>query len=117
MSQRPKRQTTYGGHPGKIINDTKQKCRTREQIDADNAKEKAAAEAHAQAAVEKRAAAIKRVAAKEDEIQQQEDGNRLMAVRPDRVTMAAHAEELQKSVKEGKWYLEYTHSSMIPNDL
>lgn len=89
MSARPKRPST-ANRPGQIVNDTKQKRRTKDQIEADNAAKKAEQAAAKQAAVDNHNAAIQRIAIKESEIQQQEALARRHAARPDQVTAITH---------------------------
>ena len=99
MSNRPKRSTTYKGHPGQIVNDAKQTRRSKEEVEAEKAEKmakKVELEAQKQEAIARRTAGVKRVAAKEDEIQLQVATARQNATRPDKVAMDAHQEHLKR---------------------
>ncbi|KAJ7142647.1 hypothetical protein C8R44DRAFT_865968 [Mycena epipterygia] len=85
MSERDRRSTS-GAHPGNVVNNAKQKRRTREEIDRDNlAIEERKAEKQ-RAAAEKRKQGVRRVAAVEEKIRQNEEQSRSSAARPDLVT-------------------------------
>lgn len=95
MSARPKRPST-ANRPGQILNDTKQKRRTKEQIEADNAAKAAEKAIAKQAAMDHHNAAVQRIATKETEIQQQEALARHHAARPDQVTAITHQSLIAK---------------------
>ncbi|KAJ7669938.1 hypothetical protein DFH06DRAFT_1468676 [Mycena polygramma] len=82
MADRSKREVTTA-RPGKVVNDAKQRRRTREEIDRDDALKAQAKEEKEKAAAEKKRKGVKAVAAKEQEMQAEDDRARGSAARPD----------------------------------
>ncbi|KAJ7648792.1 hypothetical protein DFH06DRAFT_1476250 [Mycena polygramma] len=85
MAERGRR-TESSAHPGAVVNNAKQKRRTPEEIARDRLeKEQAKAEKQRRTA-EKKQSSVRRIAAVEDEIRQEDERARATAARPDLVT-------------------------------
>ncbi|KAJ6507607.1 hypothetical protein DFH09DRAFT_1334473 [Mycena vulgaris] len=85
MAGRSKRDAT-NARPGNVVNDAKQKRRTKAEIARDNLAKKAEKETKAQEAAKKKDSGVKRIAAAEDEIRRQDEHARATAARPDLFT-------------------------------
>ncbi|KAJ6467181.1 hypothetical protein C8R47DRAFT_1223750 [Mycena vitilis] len=94
MADRSKREVTTA-RPGKVVNDAKQRRRTREEIDRDDALKAQAKEEKEKAAAEKKRKGVKAVAAKEQEMQAEDERARGSAARPD-----LRATELKRRIME-----------------
>ncbi|KAJ6474797.1 hypothetical protein C8R45DRAFT_1102947 [Mycena sanguinolenta] len=82
MAERDRRSAS-GAHPGDIVNNTKQKRRTREEIERDNRKKEQEQAEKEKKKAEKQAASVKRVAAIEVRMRNEDETTRAFAARPD----------------------------------
>ncbi|KAJ6599384.1 hypothetical protein B0H10DRAFT_2231354 [Mycena sp. CBHHK59/15] len=85
MASRAKRNTS-NARPAAIVNNTKQKCRTREEIVADNLAVEQARAKKDQQDRQQHLSGVKRVAAKEDALREEDEQTQVHAARPDLVT-------------------------------
>jgi hypothetical protein len=100
MASRPKR-TESAARPGEIINNTKQKRRTREEIERDARAAEDAKALKLQTQTKKKNDGVKRVSDKEQEIRAQDEHARVHASRPDLVTA-----QIKRVVNEKLSHLE-----------
>lgn len=95
MADRSKRPQS-AARPGQVIIETRQKRRTKDEIEADKAKAQVAKEEKRQQAQKKHNTGVVRVAVKEDEIRRREQEARLHSARPDLLTAAAQFQRDQE---------------------
>ncbi|KAJ7182269.1 hypothetical protein C8R43DRAFT_1115914 [Mycena crocata] len=92
MASRPKRKASTA-RPGKVVINAKQKRRNQEQIEAEALAEEEAETTRLQEEEDLHRSGVQRVAAKEDEIREQDEQAQIHAARPDLVTAQRHREE------------------------
>src|ERR1700733_11293006 len=99
MAERPRRATTYNGHPGQIMNNAKQVRQSKKEVEAEKAEKaekKAVAAAKVKEAEQRWEVGIQRVAAIENKIQKKINNARENAMRPDKVNQDFHQEHLMQ---------------------
>ncbi|KAJ6608790.1 hypothetical protein B0H10DRAFT_2438860 [Mycena sp. CBHHK59/15] len=87
------RRTASTAHPGDIVNKAKQRRRTREEIEREAASKQQAKEEKEKNAAEKKGRGVRRVAAMEEQMRDEDEHARGSAARPDLRTM-----ELKRSI-------------------